>query len=192
MQLALPNVEQALKKRFRLPPVVPPFNKRAYVIFSIIWVAAFLLAVVGPLAGFYYRYSSPENNSQLLLGSRAGFAVSPKDATTIRFTVGPESGQAGVRPGDHIVAIYGLPLPKVMPISEEDLANHSEDPAYIAMGNLLFGTDNSEVPLTVRGSDGKVREITVTTGEQHIDAGAKALGVSAKLLSFIDLLHVFD
>ena len=45
------------------------------------------------------------------------------------------------------------------------------------MGNLLFGTDASEVPLTVRGKDGKVRDITVATGEQHIDAGARALGM---------------
>ena len=40
--------------------------------------------------------------------------------------------------------------------------------------------------------NGKVRDVTVATGEHHIDAGAKALGVSAKLLSFIDLLHVIS
>ena len=95
MQLALPNAEPTLKGGIRLPPVVPPFNTRAYRLFSVIWIAVFLLAFVGPLAGFYYRYTSPENNSQLLLGSRAGFAVSPRDATTVRFTVGPEAGAAG-------------------------------------------------------------------------------------------------
>ena len=171
---------------------MPPFNTRAYRLFSLVWIAAFLLAIVGPLAGFYFRYTSAESNSQLLLGSRAGFAVSPRDATLVRFTVGPAAGAAGFRPGDHIIAVYGLPLPKVMPVTEEALAQHADDPAYIAMGNVLFGTDNSEVPLTVRNSNGQVRDITVTTGEQHIDAGAKALGISSKTLSFIDLLHVIS
>jgi hypothetical protein len=55
MQLALPNLEQALKSRFRLPPAVPPFKTRAYRIFTIIWFAAFLLALVGPATGFYFR-----------------------------------------------------------------------------------------------------------------------------------------
>ena len=190
MQLTLPNFEQALQSRFRLPPTVPPFSTRTHRIFTILWFAAFLLALIGPATGFYFRYSAPPNNSQLLLGSRAGFAVSPKDATRIRFTVGPWATKEGIRPGDKIIAIYGLPLPKVMPITEEALSEHSEDPAYITMGNLLFGTDSAEVPITVRHTDGRVRELTVTTGEEHIDAGARGLGISPKLLSFIDLLHI--
>src|SRR6476469_7082271 len=107
MQLALTNTDGTPKGGIRLPPVVPPFNTRAFRLFSVIWIAAFSLGFVGPRAGFYFRYTSPENNSQLLLGSRAGFAVSPRDATTVRFTVGPAAGAAGIRPGDHIIAIYG-------------------------------------------------------------------------------------
>jgi hypothetical protein len=190
MQLALASTTQELKSRFRLPPAVPPFNRRTYRIFSVLWTLALLLAVVGPIAGIYYRYSSPDNNSQLMLGSRAGLGLSPKDATQVRFSVGTEARQAGIRPGDDIVAIYGLPLHEVMPITEQALAENAEDPAYIAMGNLLFGTESSEVPLTLRGRDGREREVTITTGEQHIDAAASSIGVSPKLLSFIDLLHV--
>jgi len=190
MQLALPNFERELTRRLRLPPAVPPFTMRGYRVFTVLWLAAFVLALIGPLAGFYYRYTSLENNSQLVLGSRAGFAVAPRDATRVRFLVGPEAAHAGIRPGDRIVAVYGLPMPKVMPVSEATLEQHADDPAYIAMGNLLYGSDSAEVPLTVRDSDGKIREVTVTTGEQHIDAGATALGISPKLLSFVDLLHV--
>ena len=190
MQLALADTTQRLQRRFRLPPAVPPFNTRAYRIFTVIWFLALLLAMVGPATGIYYRYTSPDNNSQLMLGSRAGFAVSPKDATRIRFTVGPDAEKQGLRAGDDIVAIYGLPIPKVMPVSEQVLAANGEDPAYIAMGNLLFGTDSSEVPLTVRSSDGRIRDVTVTTGEQHIDAAARRLGVGPRMLGFIDLLHV--
>jgi hypothetical protein len=186
MQLALTG---GTLTRLRLPPVVPPFSTRGYRLFSVLWLAAFALALIGPLAGFYSRYTAPANNSQLLLGSRAGFAVSPADATRVRFLVGPPAAH-GIRPGDHIVAVYGLPLPAVMPVTETALAEHADDPAYIAMGNLLFGMDSAEVPLTLRGTDGTIRDVTVTTGEQHIDAGARRLGISPKLLSFIDLLHV--
>lgn len=190
MQLALPRTDQGLRRGFQLPPVVPQFNTLTRRLFTAFWIFAFLLAIIGPVVGFYHRYTEPANNSQLLLGSRAGFAVSPRDATTVRFTVGPEAESAGIVPGDHIIAVYGLPLPKTMPVNEEALAAHANDPAYIAMGNVLFGTDQTQEPLTVRDPSGRVRDVTVTTGEHHIDAGAKALGISPRWLSFIDLLQV--
>src|SRR5438270_10100055 len=190
MQLAVPMAERAPTRGWRLPPCVPPFNTLIYRVFTLVWMIAFALAVVGPVAGVYLRYTEAANNSQLLLGSRAGFAVSPRDATVVRFTVGPQAEKAGVVGGDHIIAIYGLPLPPSMPVNERALAEHANDPAYIALGNLLFGTDSADVPLTVRDPDGKVRDITVTTGDNHIDDGARALGMSPKWLSFIDLLHV--
>jgi len=190
MQLALANDGWGEKGGFRLPPCVPPFNTLTHRLFTFVWLLAFALALAGPIAGFYIRYTSAENNSQLLLGSRAGFAVSPRDATVVRFTVGPQAKSAGIGPGDKITAIYGLPLPPSMPVNEEALAQHANDPAYIALGNLLFGTDAAEVPITVRDPTGRFRDVTVTTGENHIDAGARALGISPRSLNFIDLLHV--
>ena len=190
MQLALPRSNRALNGGFRLPPVVPPFNKLGVRLFTAVWVVVLLLAIAGPILGFRYRFTEKPNNSQLLLGSRAGLAVAPRDATLVRFTVGPQSHAAGVIPGDHIIAIFGIPLPPKMPVNEKVLGEHNNDPAYLAMGNLLYANDETEIPLTVRDPDGRVRDVTVTTSEDHIDAGAKALGVSPRLLSFIDLLHV--
>ena len=190
MQLALASAGPNITGGFKLPPCVPPFNTLTYRLFSILWMLAFALALVGPLAGFYVRYTEPANNSQLLLGSRAGFAVSPGDATIVRFTVGPKAETAGIVAGDKLLAIYGLPLPPKMPVNEEVLAKKANDPAYIALGNLLFGGDTAEIPLTIRDPSGRVRDVTVTTGEDHIDAGARRLGISPKALSFIDLLHV--
>ncbi len=179
-------------QRWRLPPAVPPFNTRTHRIFSLVWIAAFLLAIIGPAAGIYVRYTAPKSNSQLLLGSRAGFAVSPRDATKIRFVVGSSAREAGLRRGDQITAVYGLPLPRTMPFNEEALAEHAEDPAYIVMENLLSGTEEAEVPLSVRNSDGEVRDVTIVTSEEHIDTGATSLGISPTLLSFIDLLPVLS
>ncbi|MEO7654130.1 MAG: hypothetical protein ABIS23_00415 [Sphingomicrobium sp.] len=192
MQLALASEEKPKGWRLRLPPAVPPFNTRTHQLFSLVWIAAFLLAIVGPAAGIYVRYTAPKSNSQLLLGSRAGIAVSPRDATQVRFVVGTLAREAGLRRGDQIIAVYGLPLPKAMPVNEEALAERVDDPAYIAMGNLLFGTDEAEVPLTVRDADGQVREVNVVTSEKHIDSGATSLGISPTLLSFIDLLPVLS
>ena len=190
MELALSRSDKALKGGLPLPPVVPPFNASTYRLFTAVWVLAFLLALVGPIVGFYFRSTEPANNSQLLLGSRAGFAVSPRDATLVRFTIGPQTRSAGIVPGDHIAAIYGLPLPLMMPVNEEALAAHANDPAYIAMGNLLYASDSEQVPLTLRDPNGRIRDVTVTTSEQHIDAGANALGISPRLLGFIDLLQM--
>jgi len=170
--------------------VLPQFNSTTRRIFTTLWVAAFLVAVVGSVVGFYYRYTEPANNSQLLLGSRVGLAVAPRDATEVRFTVGPAAAKNGIVAGDHIIAVFGLPLPKTMPVTEEALAAHANDPAYLAMSNVLYATDQSDVPLTVRDPDGRVRDVTVTTGENHIDDGARALGIAPRWLSFIDLLQV--
>lgn len=175
---------------WKLPERVPPFNTAIYWLFSTIWFAALLLAVAGPVMGLYERYAAPGDNSQLLLGSRAGFAVAPSDATRIRFTIGPDARQAGIRAGDHIIAIYGLPIPDKMPFTEQAIAEHGNDPAYIAMGNMLTGTDKLPFPLTVRSADGTVHEVTVTTGETHINNAAKEAGFSPTLLSFIDVVHV--
>ena len=76
-------------------------------------------------------------------------------------------------------------------MTEEALAQHADDPAYIAMGNLLFGTDNGSSADGARARRPGAGP-TVITGEQHINAGAKAIGISSKLLSFIDLLHVIS
>lgn len=190
MQLALPRKDQALTRGFHLPPVLPQFNSTSRRIFTVFWLAVFLLAVVAPVVGFYYRYTEPANNSQLLLGSRVGLAVSPRDATEVRFTVGPQAEKGGIHPGDHIVAVFGLPLPKTMPVTEDALARHGNDPAYLAMGNVLFGSGETDVPLTVRDPDGHVRDVTITSGENHIDEGAEAIGIAPRWLSFIDLLQV--
>src|SRR3954470_11751418 len=180
MELALPSARPSAghvpRGGLRLPQSVPPFNTLTYRLFTAVWMVAFALALVGPLAGLYERYHERGNNSQLLLGSRAGFAVSPRDATIVRFTVGPQAEGAGVVAGDHITAIYGLDLPPSMPVNEQALAEHANDPAYIALGNLLFGTDNADVPLTVRDPGGHVRDVVVTTGDNHIDDGARSLG----------------
>ncbi len=77
-----------------------------------------------------------------------------------------------------------------MAVDEKSLAAHGDDPAYITLGNLLYGTDNGEVPLSVRDRNGRVRDLVVVTGDEHIDDGAMAIGVSPKWLRFIDLLHV--
>lgn len=182
----------ALRRKlpFGLPDRVPPFNTAAYRIFTAVWVCALLLAVVGPSMALYQRYTSPGDNSQLMVGSRAGFAVSLQDATQIRYLVGPQAREAGLRRGDDIIAVYGIPLPKQMPITERALTRYGDDPAYIAMGSVLFGTDSMPVELTVRSPEGDVRNVAVTTGEDHVSGAAREAGVSPTFLSFIDVVHV--
>lgn len=179
-----------LPTRLKLPPRVPPFNTFVRRLFTLIWTAALALALIGPSMALYDRYSSPGDNSQLLLGSRAGFAVSPQDATKVRFLVGSEAREAGMRKGDDIIAIYSIPLPAQMPVTDRALAQNANNPAYIAMGSMLFGSEEFEIPLTVRSTDGSERDVVVTTGEHHIDDSAQSLGLSPMALTFIDVVHV--
>jgi len=192
VQLAIPQRFGFGARRggWKLPDQLPKFNTLAYRIFSVLWFAALALAIVGPVMGLYERYKAPGDNSQLLLGSRAGFAVAPKDVTRVRYTIGPDARQAGLRAGDHIIAIYDLPLPAKMPFNDQAFALHSEDAAYVAMGNLLTGTDSLPFPLTVQSLDGKIQDVTVITSEQHINNAAREAGFSPTLLSFIDVVHV--
>ena len=190
VQLAVQGEVSKAPRRFKLPDALPPFGRRSHRLFTVLWAAALLLALVAPAMGLYQRYSNPGDNSQLMLGSRAGIGVSPADATKIRFTIGAQAEKAGIERGDDIIAVFGLPLPSEMPVSERILEERAEDPAYIAMGNLLFGTESMDVPLTLRSADGKVREVTVTTGEQHINSAVGRHGITPLMLGFVDLIHV--
>ena len=189
-QLVIGGVSAPFRDRIKLPRRVPPFNTIAHRIFTAVWIVALLLAVVGPVMALYDRYTSPGDNSQLVTGSRGGFAVSLQDATRIRYVIGPEARAAGLQKGDHIVAIYGLPMPDKMPVTDRALAVHGEDPAYVAMGNLLFGTESLPFPLTVHSADGRVHDVTITTSEDHIRRASQEDGVPPILLSFIDVVHV--
>jgi hypothetical protein len=177
MQLAVAGNLRGMTRRFRLPPAVPPFSTRTYRLFTVLWVAAFLLAIGGPLAGFYYRYTSPSNNSQLLLGSRAGFAVAPRDATLVRFTVGPEASGAGIKPG------FENPLPS----GNLDLAPTIQhllglDPPAGQHGRILHealadGPDPATIPVnrqTVRAQHGAYRQsvqLSQAAGTTYLDFG---------------------
>jgi hypothetical protein len=196
VQLVLPETLKGLATRLKLPRIVklpeavPPFNTTMYRLFWAIWILALTLAVAGPLAGLYDRYAYPENNSLLVLGSRAGIAVSDEDATRIRFTVGPYTRKLGIRAGDDIIAIHGLPAPPEVPVTEQALDANPDDPILIAFSDLLYSTDAIEANLRLRSPDGTIRDVTVTTGEQHIEAAARKFGINPFLLNFVDLLHV--
>ena len=101
----------------RLPERLPDLRKPWLTVFEIFWFAVLLLAIAGPIAGLYYRFTTPGENSALMLGSRTGLVLSEDDLTYVRFPIGAAAKAAGVRPGDHIIAIDGIPLSKVVPLS---------------------------------------------------------------------------
>ena len=111
MQLARAQGEEPLKRRFVLPPAVPPFNTTIYRMFSFFWVAVFLLALAGPPVGFT---SATRRRPTIPSCCSAAVPASPclrRTQPPVRFPSGPHAGRAGIKAGDHIVAVYGLPLP---------------------------------------------------------------------------------
>jgi len=175
-----------------LPDRLPDLPRRGLIFFQLIWIPALLLAIVGPLAGIWYRIDQAGQNSALIVGSRAGIALDEDDLTRVRFPIGAEAKAAGVRQGDDIVAIDGLQVADVVPISRRGRArqNDATETDYVLFSPILEGVDESEYTLRLRSRDGSERDYRVKLGEQHIAQAAGRFGLPPALLAVIDLLHL--
>lgn len=178
--------------RLSLPDRLPDLKRRGVFIFQLLWVPALLLAIVGPLAGLWYRFDQAGQNSALIVGSRAGLALSEDDLTQVRYPIGSAAKAAGIKPGDEIVAIEGLPVAKIVPISKSGRAkpNDATDTDYALFSPIIESVDESELTLRIRSKDGQERDFKAKLSEDHISQASQAFGVPPVLLSVVDLLHV--
>jgi hypothetical protein len=175
--------------QLRLPERLPDLRKPWLTFFELFWFAALLLAIAGPIAGLYYRFTTPGENSALMLGSRTGLVLSENDLTLVRFPVGAAAKAAGIKPGDHIVAIDGIPLSKVVPLSPE-AGGQATDVDYALFGPIIQGGEPIDLDLTLRSPSGKTRDLKVRTSEEPIEQAARAVGLTPTLLGVVDLLHI--
>ena len=175
-----------------LPDRIPDLKGRGLLLFQLFWISALLLAVIGPLAGIWYRFDQSGQNSALVVGSRAGLALDEDDLTRVRFPVGKQAKAARVKSGDDIVAIDGLEVARVVPLSRRGraLPNDATETDYVLFSPILEGTDESEYTFRLRSRDGSERDFRVKLGEQHIAGAAGRFGLPPALLSVVDLLHV--
>lgn len=178
---------QLLDQRF--PKRIPPITGKPLRFLRLLWLAAFALAVVGPLGAVYLRLAEAPNNSELVLGSRAGIAVELDNATQIRFPVGTATERAGVARGDQLIRINDQRLAQSMPISRVTDTERALDPAYQALNKVLFGSDRDAVRLAFRTSSGEERTVTIRPGEQHFAEEIRRIGLAPRLISFIDIVH---
>src|SRR4051812_31640250 len=149
----------------RLPERLPDLRKPWLTFFEIFWFAALLLAIVGPVAGLYNRFTTAGENSALMLGSRTGLVLSEDDLTLVRFPVGAAAKAAGVRRGDHITAIDGIPLSKVVPLSPS-ARGKGTDVDYALFGPIIEGNEPVDLDLTLRSPEGQTRNLKVRTSEE--------------------------
>lgn len=175
-----------------LPDRIPDLKGRGLLLFQLFWIPALLLAIAGPLAGIWYRFDQASQNSALVVGSRAGLALDEDDLTRVRFPIGEQARAAGVTPGDDIIAIDGLEVARVVPLSRRAraLPNDATETDYVLFSPILEGTDESEYTFRVRSKDGAERDYRVKLGEQHIAGAAGRFGLPPALLSVVDLLHL--
>jgi hypothetical protein len=191
MDIASKSAPPARRFRLRLPRRVPDFGPRGFVVFRILWYAAFALALLGPIAGTWLRIAQGDRNSALVAGSRAGMALGQDDLTRIRFPVGRAAAAAGIRPGDEIVAIDTLPVSPVVRLpSPADPRGAGTETDQLLFGDLVGGVEDREVLLRLRSPDGHERDVAVRTGEVHIEQAARARRIPPGLLSFVDLIHL--
>lgn len=180
--LALPRVPE------RIPDLRRPWSN----IFELFWFAALALAIVGPIAGTWYRFTTQGENSALMLGSRAGLVLSQDDLTKVRFAVGADAKKAGVEPGDKIVAIEGIPVSQVVPLDPKYAVGkgHATDTDYALFSPIIESNQPIDLSLTLKSPSEEVREYQVRTGEQHIEHAARSVGMSPAMLSVVDLFHI--
>ena len=175
--------------RLRLPERIPDLRKPWLTLFELIWFPALVLAIVGPIAGTWYRFTSPDENSALMVGSRVGLVLSRENLTSVRFPVGAAARDAGIQPQDHIVAIDGIPVSPVVPL-KPTASSHGSDTDYALFSPIIEGTDSTNFDFTLRSRSGRLKQFHVTSGEQHIEQSARYLGISPSLLGVVDLVHV--
>ena len=193
MQLALPKllIAGAPKGGLRLPPCVPPFNTLTYRLFTALWMVAFALALVGPLAGLVSALSRAGQQQPVAAGKPRrlrGIAArcdhgplhrrpaSGRRRGWLRATISSRSTACRCRRACRSTNERSPNMPTTPPTSR----------SAICCSAPTMPTSRSRSAI----SDGQVRDVTVTTGDNHIDDGARSLGMSPKWLNFIDLLHV--
>ncbi len=186
------HVDALRQSRLQLPRRLPDLNRRWLTLFQIVWIPALLLAIAGPIAGIWFRFDQAAQNSVLITGSRVGLALSEDDLTRVRFPIGNAAKAAGVRSGDDIVAINGLPIAKIVPISKRGLTrpHDATETDYAMFTPIIEGTDDSDYSLRLRSPNGRERDFTVKAGEHHIAEAAQSAGLPPALLTVVDLLHV--
>jgi hypothetical protein len=176
----------------RVPERIPDLRRPWLNIFELFWFACFALALIGPIVGIWYRFATPAENSQLMLGSRVGLVLSQDDLTRVRFPVGSAAEAAGIQPGDKIVAIEGLPISAAVPLDQRRARGpgHATETDYALFSPIIEGNQPIELDLTLRAASGEVRDYHVRTGDQHIEQAARSRGLSPSFLKVVDLFHV--
>ena len=186
------SVDATTAPQSRLPDRIPDLSRRGLILFQLIWIPALLLAVIGPLAGIWFRFEQAAENSALVMGSRIGISLSEDDLTRVRFPIGEAAKRAGIKPGDDIIAIDGVDVAKVVPISERGLArpHDATDMDYALFAPIIEGAEEADFAVRLRSPDGSEKDFRVRSGEQHIGQAARSVGLPAALLSVVDLIHL--
>lgn len=152
------------RPRLTLPQALPALIGWRYRAFKLVWLAAFLLAVIAPLAGTYlgWRESAEDGFAQVGLRWRS-------DGRTLSLAQ-PSSEEAwrlGVRRGDALVAIDGAPVPQ----------------GLTGLGTIrdrLRGPDGTQVTVTVRSADGGISHHRLTRSWAHQQRTYAGTGLSAQ------------
>jgi hypothetical protein len=176
----------------RIPERIPDLKRPWLNFFELFWFVCFALAIAGPVAGIWYRFTTSGENSALMVGSRAGLVLSRDDLTEVRFTVGSAAQAARIEPGDKITAIDGVPVSNVVPLDPRRAVGpgHATDTDYALFSPIIEGNQPIDLDLSLRSPSGAVRDFQVRTGEQHIIEAARTAGLSPAFLSVVDLFHV--
>jgi hypothetical protein len=156
----------------RLPERLPDLKGKWLTLYSVLWAAALLVAVVAPIRGASYNYYWLQH-----LGWRPHGLLIAKDdqAIIVRGVFGEEVRRAGVRPGDRVIAVDGWPV-----------GNGSDD----ARLYKLLGGEGASTRLTLRSPGGRDRAVTLTNRQST--AAELFRGTGATRAMFDGAVHFSD
>jgi hypothetical protein len=172
MATAIAKAEIRQGFALRLPERLPDLKGKWLTLYSVLWAAALLVAVVAPMRGASYNYYWLQH-----LGWRPhGLLIAQDDqAIIVRGVFGEEARRAGVRPGDRVIAVDGWPV-----------GNGSDDARLFK----LLGGEGTSASLTLQSPGGRDRAVTLTSRQST--AAELFRGTGATKAMFDAAVHFSD
>jgi hypothetical protein len=147
MATAVATAEGGRGWRLRLPERLPDLKGKWLTLYSVLWAAALLIAIVAPIRGTLLDHARLQRHP---VWQRHGLLIHEIDQDLIIGSVfGDEALRAGVRPGDRIIAVDGWPA-----------ANGSDEGHRY---KLLDGPEGATATLTLQSPSGRNRLVTLSS-----------------------------
>jgi hypothetical protein len=173
MATAVANAEVRRGWNPALPERLPDLKGRWLVAYTALWAAALLVAIVAPISSTVTNF---RGLGHPVWRPHGVVTMTTDSAVTVTAVFGDEARQAGIHPGDQVIAVNGWRIGK------RTRDNH--------LYALLDGGEGSTVTILLRSPEGGERTVTLTSRASTAAEMFRGTGVSRS--AFDAAIHFFD